>query len=281
MNVGNPTLHPEFAGTVTTVDTRPFDYGTLLGGSDEGYHWNWNSESYFNIGESMGKAMMAMRPAVLSSARDILTFELPALATATFSGSNISVTVPHGTDLTALAPVYTLSPLATCVPVSGAVGNFTTPQTYTVTAQDGSTRDYLVTVATGPSPFSIWAADPAQGLVAGVNDGPLDDPEHDGFPNLLEFVLSGDPMQSSQAIRPKLTQSGGDWLFSYDRSHLSKSSTTQVVEYGDDLTGWTPLYIPAESAGIVTITPGAISDLVEVVIPPQDGKCFIRLRASE
>lgn len=281
MNVGNPTLHPEFAGTVTTVDTRPFDYGTLLGGSDEGYHWNWNSESYFNIGESMGKAMMAMRPPVLSSARDILTFDLPALSTATISGSNISVTVPHGTDLTALAPVYTLSPLATCVPASGVVGNFTTPQTYTVTAQDGSTRDYLVTVATGPSPFSIWAADPAQGLIAGVNDGPLDDPEHDGFPNLLEFVLGGDPLQSSQAIRPKLTQTGGDWVFSYDRSHLSKSSTTQVVEYGDDLTGWTPLTVPLESAGIVTITPGAISDLVEVVIPPQDGKRFIRLRASE
>lgn len=281
MNVGNPALHPEFAGTVTTVDTRPFDYGTLLGGSDEGYHWNWNAESYFSIGESMGKAMMAMRPPVLSAARDILTFGFPELPAGTFNGTQISVTVPYGTDLTALAPVYTLSPLAICVPAPGAVGDFTTPQTYTVTAQDGRTQTYTVTVTAGPSPFSVWAADPAQGLTAGANDGPLDDPDRDGFPNLLEFVLGGSPMLSSQAIRPRLTPSGGDWVCSYDRSHLSKLSTTQVVEYGDDLTGWTPLPIPLESAGTVMITPGATSDLVEVVIPPQAGKCFVRLRVSE
>ena len=162
LNVGNPTLHPEFAGTVTPVDTRPFDFGVLLGGSDEGYHWNWNAESYFNIGESMGKAMLAMRPATQSSARDILTFDFPGLPASTFSGTNISVTVSYGSDVSALAPIYTLSPLATCAPASGAVRNFTTPQTYTVTAQDGSTQAYTVTVSPGPSPFSTWAGDPAQ-----------------------------------------------------------------------------------------------------------------------
>ena len=31
LNVGNPALHPEFAGTVASVDTRPFDYGIQLG----------------------------------------------------------------------------------------------------------------------------------------------------------------------------------------------------------------------------------------------------------
>jgi hypothetical protein len=202
MNVGNPALHPEFAGTVTTVDTRPFDFGTLLGGSDEGYHWNWNAESYFKIGESMGKAMMAMRPPVPSAARDILTFDSPGMPAGTFNGTQISVTVPYGTDVSALAPVYTLSPLATCAPASGAVRDFTTPQTYTVTAQDGSTQAYTVTVTQAPSPFSVWAADPVQGLTAGVNDGPLDDPDFDGFPNLLEFALGGEPLVSSQRSGP-------------------------------------------------------------------------------
>ena len=63
LNVGNPALHPEFAGTVTTVDTRPFDYGELMGVNNQGYHWYFNGESYFNIGESMGQAMMRMLPA--------------------------------------------------------------------------------------------------------------------------------------------------------------------------------------------------------------------------
>jgi hypothetical protein len=131
------------------------------------------------------------------------------------------------------------------------------------------------------TPFEAWAAAPAQGLTAGVDDGPLDDPDHDGFSNLMEFVLGGAPMGSSQAIRPKLTQVAGHWVFAYDRSHLSKASTTQVVEYGSDLTGWTPLTIPADSSGIVTITPGPSSDHVEVSIPPQGANGFARLKVSQ
>ena len=166
--VANPALHPEFAGTVSTVETRPFDYGELLGGSSEGYHWYWNAESYFNIGDSMGRAMMALLPP-LSSAKNILTFDFPGQPATTFSGTNISVTVPYGTSVTALAPTYTLSALATASPVSGTTRNFTTPQTYTVTAQDLTTQVYTVTVTVAPSPVSTWASNPAQGLTAGVN----------------------------------------------------------------------------------------------------------------
>jgi hypothetical protein len=132
-----------------------------------------------------------------------------------------------------------------------------------------------------PTTFETWAAGPARGLTAGVNDGPLHDPDFDGFSNLLEFALGGEPMVSSQTNRPMLTQTGGNWVFSYQRSHLSKSSTTQVVEHGNDLSGWTPLTIPEETAGTVTITPGAFSDLVEVTIPAPADNCFVRLKVSQ
>ncbi len=69
-----------------------------------------------------------------------------------------------------------------------------------------ATTSVSVTVNAAQTAFETWAADPAQGLTAGVDDGPLDDPDRDGFSNLLEFVLGGEPMASSQAIRPKLTQ---------------------------------------------------------------------------
>jgi Family of unknown function (DUF6288)/PA14 domain/Bacterial Ig-like domain (group 3)/YDG domain/Bacterial Ig domain/HEAT repeats len=137
-----------------------------------------------------------------------------------------------------------------------------------------------VTVHSALTPFESWASDPAHGLTAGINDDPLDDPDHDGFSNLLEFVLGGAPMVSSQVIQPTFTQNGGNRVFSYQRSHLSKSSTTQIVEYGDQLTGWTPLTIPQQSAGAVTITPGASSDLVEVIIPTPGDKCFVRLKVD-
>ena len=140
-----------------------------------------------------------------------------------------------------------------------------------------------LTVNAAPVGYAAWAADPAQGLTAGVNDRPMDDPDHDGISNLLEFVLGGSPTVPSQAILPKLTQgAGGTWAFEYDRSTASKSCTTQIVEYGDDLTGWIPVLVPATSEGGVTITPGDSSDHVRVSIPAPTGTTrFVRLSVSQ
>jgi autotransporter-associated beta strand protein len=136
--------------------------------------------------------------------------------------------------------------------------------------------------ATAPSPYAAWAADPAQGLTSGVNDGPLQDADLDGITNLLEFALGGVPMVSSQAILPVPAQDGANWVFEYDRSALSRPpDTTQIVEYGNDLTGWTSLTIPLASAGAVTITPGATTDHVKVVIPDLGARTFARLKVSQ
>ncbi len=78
--------------------------------------------------------------------KDILSFNFGALGAATISGTNIFITVPFGTEVTNLAPTYTLSPLATALPLSGSTHNFTSPVNYTVTAQDGSTKVYQVKV---------------------------------------------------------------------------------------------------------------------------------------
>jgi hypothetical protein len=145
LNVANPTLHPELAGTVATVDTRRFDFGRLLGVNDEGYHWYFNGETYFNIGESMGLAMMSLLQTP-SSAKEIMTFVFPGQLATVISGNSIRVTVSAETDLTRLAPTYTLSALASGNPISGTVRDFRIPQTYTVTAEDQSTKVYTVTV---------------------------------------------------------------------------------------------------------------------------------------
>ena len=129
--------------------------------------------------------------------------------------------------------------------------------------------------------FEVWTHDSAQGLTVGMNDGPTDDPDHDGIPNLLEFALGGKPMESSRSVLPVLTISGGVWAFEYDRSEQAQPSTTQVVEYGSDLSGWTPLIIPASSAGPVTITPGSTSSHVKVNIPNPGAKTFVRLKVTQ
>ncbi len=84
-----------------------------------------------------------------SSAKDILTFGPGAVIT----GTNIVWVVPNGTDVTILAPTYTVSPFASGAPASAATVDFTTPQLYTVTAEDSSTKIYLVTVTLTPPPW--------------------------------------------------------------------------------------------------------------------------------
>ena len=76
---------------------------------------------------------------------------------AVITGTNIAWTVPYGTSVTSLAPTYTVSPLATGSPVSGTSRSFTSPQTYTVTAEDNSTQDYSVTVTVAPPAPTVTA----------------------------------------------------------------------------------------------------------------------------
>jgi len=50
--------YPEFEGSVTSVETRDFYREAIpYSPGDESYHWNNNCESYWLIGEAMGKAM--------------------------------------------------------------------------------------------------------------------------------------------------------------------------------------------------------------------------------
>ena len=133
------------------------------------------------------------------------------------------------------------------------------------------------------SAFGAWAADSAQGLAAG-NAGPLDDPDHDGLSNLLEFVLGGAPMVPSPAsLLPKLTRSGSSWFYEYDRSDLSQPpASTQEVEYGNSLIGWAAITIPLTGSGpVVTITPGSPSDHVKVALPNLGAYGFARLKVTQ
>lgn len=86
---------------------------------------------------------------VLSDDADILTFSFQGLqpaVTGQISGTNITATVPYNVDVTALVPTLTISPEASLQPATGVAQNFTNPVTYTVTAEDGTTKVYTVTV---------------------------------------------------------------------------------------------------------------------------------------
>lgn len=108
----------------------------------------------------------------VSSAKDISAFvfaDLDPEVEASIDGTEITATVPFGTDLTTLVPTIAVSPDATVDPASGAVQDFTEPVVYTVTAEDGTTQEYTVTImaeeATTMMVTSVFEFTEAKGTV--------------------------------------------------------------------------------------------------------------------
>jgi LPXTG-motif cell wall-anchored protein len=91
----------------------------------------------------MGTFNFLFGTAAVSTTKDITSFEL-AGATGAISGANINVGVPYGTDLTALTPAVVHNGVS--ISPSGPQ-DFSSPVTYTVTAQDSGTKAYTITVA--------------------------------------------------------------------------------------------------------------------------------------
>jgi hypothetical protein len=84
-----------------------------------------------------------------NSAKDITVFSIPTSTAAYIEASAIHIDMPVGTVVTALVPTITHTG-ASVAPASGAAHNFTTPQTYIVTAADNTTKNYTITVAVAP-----------------------------------------------------------------------------------------------------------------------------------
>jgi hypothetical protein len=96
-------------------------------------------------------------PPGLSAATDILAFSIPEQTSIEGDANThtIDVVVAIGTNLGALTPVFTLSAGATSSPVTGTEGNYTSPVTITVTAEDNTTtQDWTVTVTEGTAELS-------------------------------------------------------------------------------------------------------------------------------
>jgi hypothetical protein len=139
------------------------------------------------------------------------------ITTTSPASGTVVVHVPYGTtegDVNLLAPTYTLSSaFATCNQTNNAVPSpalsLTTPVHYIVTAQDGTTKDYTVTVVVNPEPpagvtgLALWL-DAAQ--ITGLANGATVDTWADmsgqenhalrasGAPTYQASVINGQPV---------------------------------------------------------------------------------------
>lgn len=161
------------------------------------------------------------------------------------------------------------------------------PSGYTVTY---TTTQAILTPATG---YTSWAT--ARGLDGspGKENGPSDDPDKDGLANLLEYLLNGDPLGNSSTILPVESKDATNLTLTFNRRDDSETDTTQVVEFGSTLTGWTPVAIPS-AAGTTLVVAGGRSitftlsengtdpDHIVVEIPVgTDSALFARVKATK
>ncbi|MCX5655177.1 MAG: autotransporter-associated beta strand repeat-containing protein [Planctomycetota bacterium] len=94
--------------------------------------------------------------------KEIYRLHLPGSVFGAINGSKITLYVPASANVKALAPAFELARFATANPASGTERDFSKPQTYTITAQDGSTRDYTVQVVqTGAPMHFTWMSNNA------------------------------------------------------------------------------------------------------------------------
>lgn len=138
--------------------------------------------------------------------------------------------------------------------------------------------------------YSAWATTMGLDGTPGKENGLADDPDKDGIDNLSEFYLDGNPLASNQAILPVRSLDATHLILTFKRRDDAEADvTSQAIQYGTTLTGWTTVALGAASATdgngvVVTIVEnGTAADDITVKIPRTLGpaKLFGRLRVTK
>jgi hypothetical protein len=218
---------------------------------------------------------------------------------------NYTLTPPAGltADITPALTTITAAPSATPITygqtlasstLNGGAGSvpgsfsFTAPATapaagmapHGVTFTPGDTTNYQasstsveVTVQAAVANFATWAADPANGLTAGVNDGALDDPDHDGILNLMEYALNTAPIQANPipVTHDFLTVGADRFLRLNAVKNPAAADLDYIIEVSGDLVAnsWT---------AVPTVADGNDLSGTDTLAVTSSGHRFIRLR---
>lgn len=175
---------------------------------------------------------------------------------------------------------YTL--LTTTDTISGTLVLETAITGYELQLAGGNTQLRLVYTGAGGNLYDTWA-----GTFGGFSNPVANvDFDNGGLATGVEWVLGGDPTNGSDdsGLAPTLdTSDPNNFVFSFRRSDdaAADSNTTIKVEYGSNLTGWTPAMGGVDEVSIDdSAVPAAGFHNVVVTIPKTlavGGKLFARL----
>ena len=143
----------------------------------------------------------------------------------------------------------------------GQVGGIVREGSYegTVTINGSGQVSFIAQGAAPTSNYDTWTSGFPL-LVTATDKLPETDFDNDGFSNLEEFVLNGNPSVSGQAIAPTLDASSANFVFNFNRRADSTAEVTQIFEYSTNLVDWstrTPITIPTTPGTVGFVTVGA------------------------
>jgi hypothetical protein len=126
--------------------------------------------------------------------------------------------------------------------------------------------------------FQAYAA--SYGLNSVTTGAPDADFDHDGIPNLLEYLFGGNPTLPNGGLQPTITKAPGsnNLVFTYKRK-IAATGVTQVIEHSTSVSPpWTPAVHGQNGVTIITSPLDAETEQVTTSIPSTSPSRFVRLK---
>ncbi len=143
-------------GTDVTALTPTIDHTGTSVSPDSGVEQDFTNSVTYTVtaADSTTQEYVVTVTVAKNPAKSITCFDFDALAvvgTVDENAKTVALTVPYGTDVTSLTPTIVHTGISVS-PDSGTAKDFTNPVTYTVTAADSTTQEYVVTVTVAKNP---------------------------------------------------------------------------------------------------------------------------------
>ncbi|WP_024480882.1 DUF5018 domain-containing protein [Cellulophaga baltica] len=239
-----------------------------------------------------------------NEAKDITDFAIDGVD-GIITGTNISLTLPAGTDVTSLSSTVTHTG-ASVNPTSGVAQDFTSPVEYTVTAADGTTKVYTVTVSLAPdlssdNNITSFSIDGVAGVISGttiavtlpagtnvssltpaiIHTGNTVNPNTgmaQDFTNPITYTVTADNLETQEysvtVIVPTLSDTKDITSFSIDgvAGVISGTTITVTLPAGTDVTTLSPAIV--HEGNSINPVSGVAQDLtspIEYTVTAADG----------
>ena len=138
-----------------------------------------------------------------------------------------------------------------------------------------ATTSVSVTVNPAQTNFALWASEAAQGLTNGINNTPMDDPDHDGISNLMEYALNTSPTLANPC--PVVHDFVATGANTYLRLNVLKNPLAGDLDYIFEVASE---IAPGSWTEVPTIYTGNNVSGTDTVATTSSAKRFIRLKVK-